>query len=129
VIYLDASAIVKLVIEEAETDALRGWLRRRRAPRVTSDLTRVEVPRACMRARPTALLEAQRAVARLSTVPLTRELLASAAALQPPGLRSLDAVHLASALAVRGQLRAFVAYDDRLVDAARAHDLPVERPE
>lgn len=127
-IYLDASAIVKLVVEEAETEALRAWLRRRRSPRVTSDLSRVEVPRACMRAQPTSLLAAQRAVARLSTVPLTRKVLSSAAALQPPGLRSLDAVHLASALAVREPLRAFVAYDDRLLDAARAHDLPVDRP-
>jgi predicted nucleic acid-binding protein len=128
VIYLDASAIVKLVVVEPETDALRTWLGRRRSPRVTSDLTRVEVPRACMRAEPTALLEAQRAIARLSTVPLTRTLLAAAAALQPPGLRSLDAVHLASALALGTGLRAFVVYDDRLAAAARAHGLPVERP-
>ncbi|MDD9371325.1 MAG: hypothetical protein PV358_14495 [Acidimicrobiales bacterium] len=81
-----------------------------------------------MRAQPTSLLEAQRAVARLATVPLTRRVLSSAAALQPPGLRSLDAVHLVSALALRGPLRAFVAYDDRLLDAARARNLPVERP-
>jgi predicted nucleic acid-binding protein len=128
VIYLDASAIVKLVVVEPETDALRAWLGRRRSPRVTSDLTRVEVPRACMRAEPTALLEAQRAIARLSTVPLTRALLAAAAALQPPGLRSLDAVHLASALALGTGLRAFVVYDDRLAGAALAHGLPVERP-
>ena len=127
-IYLDASAIAKLVVAEAETDALRAWLGRRRSPRVTSDLTRVEAPRACMRAEPTALLEAQRAIVRLSTVPLTRPLLAAAAALQPPGLRPLDAVHLASALALGTGLRAFVVYDDRLAAAARAHGLPVERP-
>lgn len=127
-IYLDASAIVKLVVAEAETDALRRWLGRRRVPRATSDLSRVEVPRACMRAAPTALLEAQRVVARLSSIPLTRQLIDAAAALQPPALRSLDAVHLASAMAIREPLRAFVAYDRRLVEAAEALGLPVESP-
>ncbi|HYZ98167.1 MAG TPA: type II toxin-antitoxin system VapC family toxin [Acidimicrobiales bacterium] len=127
-IYLDASAIVKLVVEEAETEALRSWLGRRRSPRVTSDISRIEVPRACMRAQPTAVLEAQRAVARFNTVPLSRRMLARAASLQPPELRSLDAVHLASALGLRSHLRAFVAYDPRLVDAARAARLPIERP-
>jgi len=129
VIYLDASAIVKLVVDEAETEALREWLRRRRSPRVTSGLSRVEVVRACMRAEPTALLDAQRAVARLNTVPVSKRVLAHAASLQPPELRSLDAVHLASALAVQSQLRAFVAYDDRLTGAARDRGLPVERPD
>ena len=127
-IYLDASAIVKLVVEDAESGALRAWLRRRRAPRVTSDLSRVEVPRACMRAEPTAMLQAQRAVSRLSTVPLTPTVLSAAAALQPPGLRTLDAVHVASALAVGSAVRAFVTYDHRLEVAARQLGLDVERP-
>jgi uncharacterized protein len=86
------------------------------------------VPRAVMRSVPTALLSAHHLVARLRKVALTPELLTAAAALQPPLLRSLDAVHLASALAVRAQLTAVVAYDDRLYDAARAAGLPVARP-
>jgi uncharacterized protein len=128
VIYLDASAIVKLVVDERESGALRAWLRRRRSALVTSDLSRVEVPRACMRAEPTAVLQAQRAVSRLGTVPLTRSVLSAAAALQPPALRTLDAVHVASALAVGQTVRAFVTYDDRLDGAARQHGLVVERP-
>jgi predicted nucleic acid-binding protein len=88
----------------------------------------VEVPRAVMQSVPTALLSAHHLVARLQKVALTPELLMAAAALQPPLLRSLDAVHLASALAVRADLTALVAYDDRLYDAGRDAGLPVVRP-
>lgn len=128
-IYLDSSALVKLAVEEAETKALTTWLRRRsRTPRLTSDLARVEVPRAVMRSTPTALLHAHQVVARLATVVMSGPLLDSAAALQPVGLRSLDAVHLASALALEPHLTAFVAYDHRLVDAASEIGLPVHSP-
>lgn len=127
-IYLDASAIVKLVVDEAETEALQAWLRRRRPPLVTSDLSRVEVVRACMRAQPEVLLDAQRAVARLATVPLTPRLLTTAAALRPPSLRALDAIHVASALALGSPLRAFVTYDHRLAAVAADHDLTVAGP-
>lgn len=65
---------------------------------------------------------------RLDLVDLDRELLRSAGALPGPGLRSLDAVHLASALRVRDVLDAFVAYDDRLLEAARLAGLVVARP-
>jgi hypothetical protein len=129
VIYLDSSALVKLVVSEPETAELRAWLaRRRQSPHATSDLARVEVARAVMRSEPTALLQAHQVVARLHKVVLSEPVLTTAAALQPPTLRSLDAIHLASALAVRRQLRAFVAYDDRLQDAARQLGLPVEQP-
>ena len=74
------------------------------------------------------MLQAQRAVGRLSTVPLTRSVLSAAAALQPTGLRTPDAIHVASALAVGQAVRAFVTYDDRLDGAARQHGLVVERP-
>lgn len=127
-IYLDASAIVKLVVDDGESDALRAWLRRRRSPRVTSDLSRVEVARACMRAAPTAILEAQRAISRLATVPLSRSVLSTAAALPPPEVRSLDALHLASALALGSKMTAFVTYDHRLEAAALSQGIPVARP-
>ncbi|HYU85012.1 MAG TPA: type II toxin-antitoxin system VapC family toxin [Kribbellaceae bacterium] len=128
-IYLDSSALVKLIIKEAETAALRSWLAARtELPRISSDLVLVEVPRAIMRSTPTALLAAHHLVARVQKVTLTPSLLTAAAALQPPALRSLDAVHLASALAVRADLTAFVAYDDRLHDAALSAGLPTEQP-
>lgn len=128
-IYLDSSALVKLVVREDETAALTTWLATEGdAPKVSSDLVLVEVPRAVMRSVPTALLSAHHLVARLQKVALTPELLTAAAALQPPLLRSLDAMHLASALAIRTDLTALVAYDDRLYDAALDAGLPVARP-
>lgn len=128
-IYLDTSALAKLVLGEEESSALEKWLRRhRRTVRASSDIARVELLRAVMRAEPTSLLRAQHIAARLHRVPLTLELLTHAAATQPPQLRSLDAIHLVSALRLKKRLTAFVAYDRRLIDAAEETGLPVLAP-
>lgn len=128
-IYLDASALVKLVISEDETEALRAYLAERAdLVRASSALVMVEVPRAVMRAQPTALLSAVQVASRVQKVVLTPQLLATAASLQPSTLRSLDAIHLASALCVRSELEAFVAYDSRLCQAATAAGLPIAHP-
>jgi predicted nucleic acid-binding protein len=129
VIYLDASALVKLAVTEAESDALRAWLAERADdPRISSDLVRVEVTRAVMRSQPQALLQAQQVVSRLSKLLIRPELLTTAASLQPPALRSLNAIHLASAMLLRNRLTAFVGYDDRLNAAVRAAGLAVAAP-
>jgi uncharacterized protein len=129
VIYLDASALVKLAITEAETPALRAYLEEHATrPRITTALATVEVPRAVMRSSPTALLQAFQAVARVHKVAVSMHVLSTAAALQPPALRSLDAIHLASALTLRAELEAFVAYDERLLAAAEAAGLPAIQP-
>jgi uncharacterized protein len=129
VIYLDSSALVKLAVVEPESAALRHWLAEHADdPRISSDLVRVEVTRAVMRSEPTALLQAQQVVSRLSKLLIGPELLATAASLQPPSLRSLDAAHLASALLLRNRLTAFVCYDERLAAAAAAGGLPVVAP-
>ena len=128
-IYLDSSALFKLVIEEGETPGLREYLRGQPGElRIASALIRTEVVRAVARRNSGAVLSAVHAVAKVTTVPVSAELLDAAAALQPPVLRTLDAIHLASALRFRHSLSAFVAYDDRLLDAARAAALPVIRP-
>ena len=64
----------------------------------------------------------------LSLVTLDRELLEVAGKLTPPTLRSLDAIHLATALTLREELEAFVAYDERLLTAASDLGLPVASP-
>lgn len=129
-IYLDSSALVKLAVTETESQALRAWLAERPDdPRISSDLVRVEVTRAVMRSQPTALLQAQQIVSRLNKILVGPELLSTAASLLPPTLRSLDAVHLASAMLLRNQLSAFVCYDDRLRSAATAAGLPVAAPD
>jgi uncharacterized protein len=129
-LYLDSSALVKLVQREAESDALRRFLRRHRADQlVTSALARVEVVRAVLAGGPAALAQARRQLSRLDQILLSTDVLDRAAMLVPGvQLRSLDAIHLAAAQVVGPDLRAVVTYDLRMADAARVLGLAVERP-
>lgn len=129
-LYLDSSALVKLVQREAESDALRRFLRHHRAdPLVTSALARVEVVRAVLIGGAAALAQARRQLSRLDQVLLSREVLDRAATLAPTiQLRSLDAIHLAAAQVVGTDLRAFVTYDRRMADAAQDLGFAVEMP-
>jgi uncharacterized protein len=126
---LDSSALVKLLSEESERVALVAWLDTRLGvPRLTTELAKVEVIRACRRSNETRIPAARQLLANLDFVPLTLELLDSAATLGPPALRSLDAIHLASALSVGDELSAFVSYDRRLLAAAEEEQLPAIAP-
>ena len=128
-IYLDSSALVKLAIVEPETTALSTWLGERTAEvRVSSDLARVEVPRAVLRRQPAALPQAQQVIARLLKLRMSRAVLSEAAALHPAQLRSLDAIHIASALRLGARLTSMVCYDERLGEAARTAGLAVDAP-
>jgi uncharacterized protein len=129
-LYLDSSALVKLVQKESESAPLRRFLRRHLADQlVTSALARVEVVRAVLIGGPAALTQARRQLSRLDQILLTTELLDRAATLSPNRqLRSLDAIHLAAAQVVGAELRAVVTYDHRMADAAHALDFTVEVP-
>ncbi len=127
-IYLDASALLKLVRAEAETPALEGWLQAQAEPVVTSELGRVEVLRAARRVGAAALAEARAVMAELDLVPLDRVVQDRAADVGEPSLRTLDALHLASALSLGAALTVFVAYDVRLLEAARAAMVRVAAP-
>lgn len=127
-LYVDSSALVKLVRTEAETAALATLLAGRDL--AASSLARVEVVRAVRRAG-SGELEMRRAeevLATLFLVPLDDEILERASLLDPASLRSLDALHLATALMLAADLDAFVAYDTSLVAAARAAGLTVVAP-
>lgn len=127
-IYLDTSALAKLVRTEAETSALRDWLDDRAGVRlVSSSLARVELVRAVRAEGDTAIRQATVILIELDQLPMTMDLLDAAGALPLP-LKSLDAIHLASALRLRGDLDAFVAYDKRLLTAADEMGLPVASP-
>jgi predicted nucleic acid-binding protein len=129
VIYLDSSALMKLVRVEDETAALRKWLSARpEEPVVTSELGRVEVLRAARRAGPRVAAEARAVVGDLDLVPLDRAVQDLACEIAEPPLRTLDALHLASAGLLGDDLSAVVAYDQRLTSAARAAGLPVAIP-
>jgi predicted nucleic acid-binding protein len=128
-IYLDASALVKIVIAEPESGALLTFLRSR-PDRLSSALSLTEVARALRRARFGGAVRrrAQRLLARLALVDVDRRILTAAAALEPSALRTLDAIHLATALAVREDLAGIVTYDRRLAAAAERVDLEVVAP-
>lgn len=128
-IYLDSSAVLKLVRAEDETPALRDWLvARPDEPLVTSELGRVEVLRAALRSGERVASTARLALGDLDLVPLDRPVQDLASTIGGPVLRTLDALHLASAVLLRDHLTAFVAYDHRLADAARTEGLVVETP-
>lgn len=128
-IYLDSSALMKLVREEAETEALRDWLGSQpEEPVATSELGRVELLRAAQRAGPEALTEAHILIGDVDLIPLDRGVQDLACEMGDPPLRTLDALHLASAVILGDELTALVAYDDRLVAAARAVGLPTVAP-
>ncbi|MCX2929327.1 type II toxin-antitoxin system VapC family toxin [Mycobacterium sp. CVI_P3] len=131
-IYLDTSALVKLVRLERESTDLADWLDERTELRwITSTLAEVELPRALIRAGHLAGLAAVPAVlARLDRFEIDSVVRATAAAFQDPALRSLDAIHLATAdvAASVATLTAFVTYDSRLSGAAHALSMPTAAP-
>lgn len=129
-LYLDSSAIVKLVQQEPESEPLRRYLRRYRADeRVTSTLARVEVVRAVLPGGEAAVSKARRQLSRLHQLALDVDILDRAATLAPSQLvRSLDAVHIASAEVLRTDIRALVTYDRRMTATAAEVGLPVARP-
>jgi hypothetical protein len=129
VIYLDSSALVKLARTEPESAALASWLAERASqPLVSSVLHRAELPRAVWRADPGALPRSYKVIKRIAKVALTAAILDDSATLPPQDLTPAQAIHLASALAVKRDLTAFVAYDERLLAAATNAGLPVASP-
>lgn len=142
VIYLDTSALVKLIHREPETAGLRRFLARRvRVPKVTSAVACAELPRAIRRINHVASarssqsreLAAEIEMSRelletLRMVEVTRALLADAACVDGALLRTLDAVHLVAALRVATGMSAFITYDKRLEAAARDAGLPTAAP-
>lgn len=125
--YLDSSAIVKTVVEEPESGALRRFLGDFEI-HVSAELARAEVLRAIRRSQPSAVPRAFLAFERLVLIAVTETLLDAAGVLDPPELRTLDAIHLAAARTVSAQLGALLTYDERMAAAAAALGLPVETP-
>ncbi|MBA3249437.1 MAG: type II toxin-antitoxin system VapC family toxin [Geodermatophilaceae bacterium] len=128
-LYLDSSAIVKLIQAEAESPALRRYLRRHRDDqRVSSLLARTEVVRAVRPRGSRAVPVARQQLARLFLLPLDRQLLDRAGEVEVRGLRSLDAIHVISAQTLGAELRALVTYDVRMQAAADELGLPTVAP-
>ncbi len=118
-VYLDSSAIVKLVVREPESHALFDWLAGR-PERLSSVIARVEVLRALRRSERggAARRRARDVLDRIALMPIDRPILDVASELEPSELRSLDAIHLATALSLGADLAGLVTYDERLTAAA-----------
>ncbi len=128
-IYFDSSALLKLLFDEPESAALVSWLQDREGlPPVSSELTQVEVIIASRRLDPAVVPVARRLLGQVDLVPLRGAVLDRAAEVGEPPLRTLDALHLASALVLGAGLSAFLTYDARLAAAAQAAGLPVAHP-
>ena len=126
-VYLDSSALVKLAVREPESDALRRSIRRRR-PLVSSALARTEVSRALLPFGPDAVRRGQEVLARVDLVRVNDRVLNAAGAMLPEDLRSLDAIHLATASQLGADLSRIVTYDERMAEAARTLDWTVSSP-
>jgi predicted nucleic acid-binding protein len=127
-IYLDASAFIKLVVVETDSAAARTYLAAATGRRVSSALLRTEALRAVRRLGPNAVATVRDALRRVDLIGIDDRILDAAGTLAPEVLRTLDAIHLASALAVGDDLDAILTYDDRMVHAARLVGLPTATP-
>ena len=127
-LYLDSSALLKLVIEEKESRALLRFLERGPAERVSCSLARTEVLRATRRHGAAALERARALLQTLQLVQLGDALLDSAGMLDPLKMRSLDAIHLSAAALIAPELTALVTYDARMAEGAALLGFPVASP-
>ena len=128
VFYLETSAAVKLLVPEAETEAMLAWARAHAGNIVSSDLTRTELLRAVRRDAPGRADRAASLLDRAHIVDLPTSVFARAALLDPAILRTLDALHLATAMEFGADLEGMVTYDDRLASAATVHGITVISP-
>lgn len=127
--YLDTSAFVKLIVAEPESGPLRARLRHW-PERASATLLRTETVRALRRSGYEDLVgKARRLFGSILLIRLDEPLLDRAGELGPPGLRSLDAVHLAAALSIGADLGVVFTYDERLRNAALGQGLDAESPQ
>lgn len=127
--YVDTSALVKLVVRERETDALRSWIGTNSPILVASDLARAELLRAVRRSATDRVILAREVLDSITLVVVTTSTFETAGLLDPEILRTLDAVHVASALELGDDLEGMVTYDERLADAARRNGIAVMAPD
>lgn len=126
--YADTSALVKLVVREAETAALRKWIAAERPQLVACDLVRTELQRAVRRAVPERAVAARAVLDSMTLTVLDTALIDRAGHLDPAILRTLDAIHVAAALELGDDLAGILTYDDRLAEAAAWHGIAVVAP-
>ncbi len=128
-IYLDSAALVKLVHGEAESPALRAWLTdRAETGWVSSVLVEIESIRALAWYAPEAATRLHPVLDRIDLIDLSPRVRILAQTIGPATIRTLDAIHLGTALSIRRSLTSFATYDKRLLDTAIAAGLPADSP-
>ncbi|HUD39115.1 MAG TPA: type II toxin-antitoxin system VapC family toxin [Streptosporangiaceae bacterium] len=128
-IYLDSAAVVKLAHAEPESEALRAWLdERAETAWASSVLVEIESFRALARYAPEAVTRLHPVLDQIDLIELSPRVRILTQTVRPVTVRSLDAVHLGTALSIRRMLTSFVAYDKRLLDAAIGAGLPADSP-
>lgn len=126
--YLDTSALAKLVVAEAASDALQAWLNADDRTAVSSDLARTELMRAVRRRVPDRLVRARAVLDAVTLLAVTPAVFDAAGRLDPVELRALDALHVAAALELGDDLEGLVTYDERLALAAQGNGIEVLAP-
>jgi predicted nucleic acid-binding protein len=117
--YADTSAVIKLLVEETDSKAFAAFYDAHSdAEWVSSDLLRIELTRAVARAMPALLPDARELLLAFSGIAIDDDIVEGAITEPHRGLRSLDAIHLATARILAPELDALVTYDDRLLRAA-----------
>ena len=119
---------MKVIVEEPGSRALRAFLAGSKARRISSAIVRTEAMRAVRHLGPEALATVREGLRRIDLVGVDDRILDAAGILEPRILRTLDAIHLATALAIGDDLDAVVTYDERMADAAKLLGLRVARP-
>lgn len=127
-LYLDSSAFVKVLVQEQESAALRAFLASNPARRVSSTLLRAEALRAVRNLGSDTLTAIREGLRRVDLIGIDDRILDVAGTMEPRILRTLDAIHLATALTLGDDLDAIVTYDDRMTEAARLLGLSTLRP-
>ena len=126
--YIDTSALVKLVEVEESSSALHRWIDDQRPELVSSDLLRTEFIRAINRVGRVDSIFVEDALRAIDTLPASTGLFDVAGEIGDPGLRTLDALHLATAIGLGESCVGIVTYDTRLAEAATAAGLEVFAP-
>jgi predicted nucleic acid-binding protein len=126
--YLDTSAFIKLVLTEPESRALRDELRHTETELVSSALLSVEGRRAARRYGRLATNRANTALTTVTLLAIDQPIIEIAGELEPPELRSLDALHLATILSLGADVERVYCYDSRLTSAARALGMEIAEP-
>jgi hypothetical protein len=127
-IYIDTSALLRVVFPDDTTPAVQALLDDPAIRLISSTLLRVEARRGTVRRAPRRLPRVDVLLRSVEAVGIDDAVIEAASRLPDPMLRSLDALHLATALLIREDVEALLTYDDRLADAARAHGLAVASP-